>query len=65
MRTLREAVVEIEGDVQFFSTFYAANGYFQIPLYSGSCDGGPSGLDRHAKCLTFSEKKLNFTRESM
>ncbi|KZS03640.1 Uncharacterized protein APZ42_033587, partial [Daphnia magna] len=32
----RDAVAEIAGDAQFFSTFDAANGYFQIPLHPDS-----------------------------
>jgi hypothetical protein len=35
-RTPRDAVAEIAGDAQFFSTFDAANGYFQIPLHPDS-----------------------------
>jgi hypothetical protein len=32
-RTPRDAVAEISGDATYFSTFDAANGYFQISLH--------------------------------
>ncbi len=32
-RTPRDAVAEISGDAKFFTTFHAANGYFQIALH--------------------------------
>lgn len=35
-RTPRDAVAEIDCDAQFFSTFDAVNGYFQILLYPDS-----------------------------
>lgn len=35
-RTSRDAVAEISGDANYFSTFDAASGYFQIPLHPSS-----------------------------
>jgi hypothetical protein len=35
-RTPRDAVAEIAGDAKFFTSFDAANGYFQIPLHPSS-----------------------------
>ncbi|EFX65129.1 hypothetical protein DAPPUDRAFT_265179 [Daphnia pulex] len=35
-RTPREAVAEIDDDATFFSSFYAANGFYQIPLHPDS-----------------------------
>jgi hypothetical protein len=35
-RTPRDAVTQISGDATFFTTFDAANGYFQIPLHLSS-----------------------------
>jgi hypothetical protein len=35
-RTPREAVAEIDDDATFFSSFFAANGFYQIPLHPDS-----------------------------
>jgi hypothetical protein len=55
-RTPRDAVAEIAGNAQFFSTFDAANGYFQIPLHPES---------QHLKILMTPWGRYKFLRASM